>query len=127
MRALAGQLQVSQPVRLARSCVSRDRSSNFFPNFFPTEELLTPQAEARLAGARPVNPEAYEAYLKGRFQWSQLSPENLETAVQYFELALEIDPNYALAYTGIAFVGRHASNSGLCRPARQCRERRQPL
>ena len=62
----------------------------------------TPQAEARLAGARPVNPEAYEAYLKGRFHWYQLTPEHLETALQYFELALEKDPNYALAYAGIA-------------------------
>ncbi len=70
----------------------------------------TPQAEARLASARPVNPEAYEAYLKGRFHWYQLTPEHLETALQYFELALQKDPEYALAHTGIAqyWAGRSA-------------------
>ncbi len=70
----------------------------------------TPQAEARLASARPVNPEAYEAYLKGRFHWYQLTAEHLETALQYFELALQKDPEYALAHTGIAqyWVGRSA-------------------
>ena len=63
---------------------------------------LTPQAETRLAGARPVNPEAYEAYLKGRFNWYRQSPGHLENALKYFELALEKDPNYALAYAGIS-------------------------
>ena len=66
--------------------------------------VLTPQAEARLASARPVNPEAYEAYLNGMFHWYQLTPEHLETALQYFEFARKIDPNYALAYAGIAMV-----------------------
>ena len=63
---------------------------------------LTPQEEARLASTRPVNPEAYEAYLKGRVHWYRQSPEQLETALEYFELALQKDPNYALAYAGIA-------------------------
>ena len=77
---------------------------------------LTPEAETRLASTRPVNPKAYEAYLKGQFQWSQLSPENLETALQYFELALEIDPNYALAYAGIAQVWGARQVFGLVPP-----------
>ena len=63
---------------------------------------LTSEEQERLASARPVNPEAYEAYLKGRVYWYRQSPEQLETALEYFELALEKDPNYALAYTGIA-------------------------
>lgn len=69
---------------------------------------LTPQAAARLAGARPVNPKAYEAYLKGQVYWDKLTPADLETALQYFELARKIDPNYALAYVGIGavWVGR---------------------
>ncbi|MCH7776216.1 MAG: protein kinase [Gemmatimonadetes bacterium] len=66
--------------------------------------VLTPEAEARLAGARPVNPEAYEAYLKGRFNLDKQSSADLGAALQYFELALEKDPNYALAYVGIAGV-----------------------
>jgi len=65
---------------------------------------VTPQAAARLAGGRPVNPEAYEAYLKGRFHWYRFTPQDVETALQYFELALEKDPDYALAYAGIGDV-----------------------
>jgi len=64
--------------------------------------ILTPQEESRLASARPVNPEAYEAYLKGMFHLYKLSPQDSEIALQYFELALEKDPNYALAYAGIS-------------------------
>ncbi len=77
---------------------------------------LTPQEEVRLASARPVNPEAYEAYLKGQFHWYKLSPPDLETALQYFELALEKDPNYALAYAGIAAVWGARSQFGLVPP-----------
>jgi len=69
---------------------------------------LTPQAETRLASAPSVDPKAYEAYLKGQVYWDKLTPADLETALQYFELARKIDPNYALAYTGIGavWVGR---------------------
>ncbi|MEW5901552.1 MAG: protein kinase, partial [Acidobacteriota bacterium] len=65
---------------------------------------LTPQEEKRLASARQVNPEAYEAYLKGQFQWYKLNQQGLESALHYFELALEKDPEYAPAYAGIAMV-----------------------
>ncbi len=68
------------------------------------ELALTPEAEARLAGARPVNPEAYEAYLKGQFHRDKGGLANVDAALQFFELALEKDPNYALAYVGIAQV-----------------------
>jgi TolB-like protein/tRNA A-37 threonylcarbamoyl transferase component Bud32 len=63
---------------------------------------LTPQEQSLAASARQVNPEAYQAYLKGRFHWYNPAPQDLETALQYFQLALERDPNLALAYTGIA-------------------------
>ncbi len=65
---------------------------------------LTAEETARLASARQINPEAYEAYTKGRLYWFKLTPKELETALQYFETALKIDPNYALAYTGVAMV-----------------------
>jgi TolB-like protein/Tfp pilus assembly protein PilF/tRNA A-37 threonylcarbamoyl transferase component Bud32 len=73
-----------------------------------TRVKLTPQEEANLASTRQVNPEAYEAYIKGRFHWYKLTPQDLEIALQYFELAREKDPNYALAYAGIAqvWIGR---------------------
>jgi len=69
-----------------------------------TRVKLTPQEEANLASTRQVNPEAYEAYIKGQFHWYKLTPQDLEIALQYFELALEKDPNHALAYTGVAHV-----------------------
>ena len=69
---------------------------------------LAPQEETRLAAARQVNPEAYEAYLQGQFHWYKLTRPDLDSALQYFELALTKDPGYAQAYAGIAgvWVGR---------------------
>ena len=65
---------------------------------------LTPQAEARLASAREVDPQAYEACLRGQYHASKFTPPDLETALQYFQMALEVDHDYASAYVGIAFV-----------------------
>ncbi len=65
---------------------------------------LTPQEETRLASIRQVNPEAYDACLKGRFSWYKLSRQGLDDALTYFTLALEKDPEYAPAYAGIASV-----------------------
>ena len=65
---------------------------------------VTPEESERLASARPINPEAHEAYLKGIFHWQKLTPQDLDTALSYFELALTKDPDYALGYLGIARV-----------------------
>jgi len=74
---------------------------------------LTPQEQKRLAAkAKQINPEAYEAYLKGRFHWYKLSNEHHETALNYFQLALEKDPEYALAYAGIAAAWMTRSETG---------------
>jgi serine/threonine-protein kinase len=74
---------------------------------------LTPQEKTLLASARQVNPEAYEAYLKGRFHWYKLTRTDLDSALKYFELALEKDPEYALAYAGIANVWTGRQQQGL--------------
>jgi TolB-like protein/DNA-binding winged helix-turn-helix (wHTH) protein/Tfp pilus assembly protein PilF len=63
---------------------------------------LTPSEQAHLASARPVNPEAYEAYLKGRYYFEKRSGPALNTAIEYFEQAIKIDPNFALAYAGLS-------------------------
>ncbi|MFQ5758032.1 MAG: tetratricopeptide repeat protein [Acidiferrobacterales bacterium] len=63
---------------------------------------LTPEEQARLASARPVNPEAHEAYLKGRYHWNKRTARDLLKATEYFHAATELDPNYALAYAGLA-------------------------
>jgi TolB-like protein/DNA-binding winged helix-turn-helix (wHTH) protein/Flp pilus assembly protein TadD len=63
---------------------------------------LTPEERQQLARARPVNPEAHEAYLKGRYFWNRRTEKDLEKAIQYFEEAIQKDPNYAPAYAGMA-------------------------
>ncbi|MGH9433804.1 MAG: tetratricopeptide repeat protein [Terriglobia bacterium] len=63
---------------------------------------LAPHAEARLARPQPVDPEAYELYLKGRYFWNQRTPEGLHKAVDYFTHSSERDPSYAPAYAGLA-------------------------
>lgn len=60
---------------------------------------LTPQEQARLASARPVNVEAHEAYIRGRYDWGRA---HLVQSIEHFERAIAIDPDYALAYAGIA-------------------------
>jgi TolB-like protein len=45
---------------------------------------------------------AYDLYLLGRYYWNQLSAEGLERAIEYFERALDLDPDFALAYSGLA-------------------------
>jgi TolB-like protein len=63
---------------------------------------LTLQAQTRLASQRPVNPEAYQLYLIGRFLWNKRTEEGLKSAIDHFQRALEIDPGYAPAYAGLA-------------------------
>jgi TolB-like protein/Tfp pilus assembly protein PilF len=63
---------------------------------------LTPQDQARLATARKVDPEAYEAYLRGRHEWELANGANLRSSLEYYKQALAKDPNYALAYAGMA-------------------------
>jgi len=78
-----------------------------------TRARLTQEEETSLASTRQVNPEAYEAYIKGRFHWYKLNPQDLDIALRYFELARDKDPNYALAYEGIALVWIGRQQQGL--------------
>jgi len=64
---------------------------------------LTPHEQAQLASARQVNPEAHEAYLRGRYERAR-TPEALDRAMEYFQLALEKDPNYAPAHAAIGRI-----------------------
>ncbi len=65
------------------------------------ELKLTPHQQARLARVRPINPEAHEAYLKGRYFFNK-GPETLQKAAEYFQEAINKDPEYAPAYAGLA-------------------------
>ena len=78
---------------------------------------LTAEEEARFVKARRVDPEAYEAYLKGMSHWYKLTPPDLEAAQKYFESALKKDPNYALAHTGIALVWIGLQQMGVIPPS----------
>jgi serine/threonine protein kinase/tetratricopeptide (TPR) repeat protein len=63
---------------------------------------LTPQEKAGLAGARPIPPEVYELYVKGRYFWNRRTQEGLKKAIDYFQQAIDKDPNCALAHAGMA-------------------------
>ena len=63
---------------------------------------LNPQEEAALKKSNPVNAEAYEAYLKGRYFWNKRTTEGLVRATDYFHHAIDTDAGYAKAYSGLA-------------------------
>ena len=63
---------------------------------------VTPQEQVALKHANVVNPDAYEAFLKGRYFWNKRTGEGLKRAKGYFDQAVATDPNYAQAYSGLA-------------------------
>jgi len=63
---------------------------------------LTPPAHERLPGSRSVDPDAYEAYLKGHYYSSKRTEKELKKSIEYFQEAIKKDPNYAPAYSGAA-------------------------
>ncbi len=63
---------------------------------------LTPSERSRLTSARSVNPEGYDAYLKGRYFFNRPSDENLAKAITLFEQAVKLDPDFAPAYSGLS-------------------------
>ncbi|MBI3950869.1 MAG: tetratricopeptide repeat protein [Acidobacteria bacterium] len=77
---------------------------------------LTPQEQARLTSAGQINPAAYEAYLKGRYYWNWRVGEGFNRAIGYFQQAVELDPNYALAYVGLADCYNLLANYDLLPP-----------
>ena len=63
---------------------------------------LITAAETRLAGKRTANPQAYDAYLRGRYLWNNRTEEAAAGAGAYFEQAVRLDSSFALAYSGLA-------------------------
>jgi len=63
---------------------------------------LTPQERSLLTQVHAVDPEAHDAYLRGRYWWSKRDAEGEWKGLDYFQLAIAKDPNYALAYAGVA-------------------------
>ncbi len=64
--------------------------------------VLTPEQRTRLRARRPVNPEAYQAYLKGMYFRGKFTPDSVRTAIKFFQAAIEHDASYAQSYAALA-------------------------
>ncbi len=77
---------------------------------------VTPAEATRLAKARRANPEAHEAYLKGRYYWNKKSEQGLNKGIEFFQQAIDLDPAYAPAYAGLADAYNTLANRGYISP-----------
>jgi TolB-like protein/tetratricopeptide (TPR) repeat protein len=66
--------------------------------------VLSPRTLAAARAGRTENPEAHDLYMRGQFEKNKVSPQGLANALVYFQKALDLDPNYAQAHAGVAFV-----------------------
>jgi len=87
-RALADMLSVQREI-------AREITNNLRPTLSGVEQ-------SRMDKQYTANAEAFQLYLKGRFYWNKRTGPDLQRAVPYFQQAIDKDPNYALAYTGLA-------------------------
>jgi TolB-like protein/tRNA A-37 threonylcarbamoyl transferase component Bud32/thioredoxin-like negative regulator of GroEL len=77
---------------------------------------LTGADQTQLAKTDTKSGEAYEAYLKGRYHWNKRTDEGFKQATNFFQEAIDKDPNYALAYTGLADCYTLRSDYGFLAP-----------
>lgn len=80
-----------------QSEIAKDVSAKLSPR-------LSGADETKVSKQATADPAAYQAYLRGRFLWNRRTGENLDKAVEEFQAAIDRDPNYALAYAGMADV-----------------------
>ncbi|HEV8608577.1 MAG TPA: serine/threonine-protein kinase, partial [Thermoanaerobaculia bacterium] len=78
---------------------------------------VAPGESSQLASKGPIDPEAYQAYLQGRVAFLRFTPESLAEAEEYFNRAIAKDPQYALAYAGLADT--YIQLAGRVRPPRE--------
>ena len=74
---------------------------------------LSSEDEKRMAKSYTANPEAYQDYLKGRYWWNKRTEAGITKGIDYFQQAIEKDPSYALAYSGLADSYSLLANNGL--------------
>src|SRR5262249_50728637 len=77
---------------------------------------LSGEEEKRLTKSYTANTEAYQLYLKGRYYWNKRTEDSFQKAIDYFGQAIDRDPNYALAYTGLADSYTFLSSQGIRPP-----------
>jgi serine/threonine protein kinase/TolB-like protein/tetratricopeptide (TPR) repeat protein len=82
---------------------------------------LNGNEQKRLEHGSTTNPDAYRLYLEGRQLWYGRTPEGLRKSIDLFQQAIAADPNYALAYTGLADTYNVASSYGIGISSRQAR------
>ncbi len=78
-----------------QSDIARDISATLSPK-------LSGADEAKVTKQATSDPVAYQAYLRGRYYWNKRTGEDIQKAVEQFRLAVDRDPNYALAFVGLA-------------------------
>jgi TolB-like protein/DNA-binding winged helix-turn-helix (wHTH) protein/Flp pilus assembly protein TadD len=78
---------------------------------------LTPGQESRLATRRSVDPDAYEAYLKGRYYWNKRTADGMQKAQVYFQQAIDKDPSFGAGYSGLADCNSGLTWHGFTSPA----------
>jgi len=84
------------------------------------QATVTPQEHARLAIWREVRPEVYEHYLKGRYFWNRRTLEAMSKGLEYFQSAIDKDPNYAPAHVGVADSTTRLGWHGFVAPEQGC-------
>ncbi len=87
---------------------------------------VTAEERARLASARRVNPQAHEAYLLGRYHFSKPNEQDWKQAIDYFERAIQLAPDYAAAYAGLSDAWLERGIFGASRLQRSRITRRAP-
>ena len=74
---------------------------------------LTSQQQADLERPRPVNPDAFDAYLQGYYFYQRRTPKDVDMAAKYYERATQLDPSYALAWVGLSRAHYWQANAGV--------------
>ena len=73
---------------------------------------LSSQQQADLARSRPVNPDAFDAYLQGYYFFQRNTDKDTDMAARYYQRAIQLDPSYALAWVGLSRVRNWQTNIG---------------
>jgi len=86
------------------------------------EVAIRPEEQNQFESAESIDPVAYEAYLKGNFHVERFTPQDMKLAAQYYQQAVDIDPDNAMAYAGLAKLCAFQAQVGMIRP-QEARER----